>query len=46
MMIATLMGTLVAGGIAFAVFLSFARKGEFDDCEEIKYQMLREKDEQ
>lgn len=39
-----LVASLVAGFIGLGVFLYHYRKGQFDDPEEPKYQMLRDDD--
>ncbi len=38
--------TLAAGCAALLVFLFYWRKGQFDDAEDIKYQMFRDENEE
>jgi len=37
-----LMGTVFAGLIGLAFFLYFWIKGQFDECEDVKYQLFRD----
>lgn len=41
MIIWTLFSTITAGFTGLVVFLYFLRKGQFDDIEDIKYQLFR-----
>lgn len=36
--------SLIASLAGIAVFIYFLKKGEFDNCEEVKYQLFREDD--
>jgi cbb3-type cytochrome oxidase maturation protein len=37
--------TLTSGFCALIAFLFFFKKGQFEDCEEVKYQIFHEKEE-
>lgn len=41
----TIIGTLVCGLIGLGVYIYFWRKGQFDDIEDIKYQLFRDEEE-
>jgi len=38
--------TLAAGLMGLLVFIYYLRKGQFDDIEDVKYQMFREEEEE
>jgi nitrogen fixation-related uncharacterized protein len=40
----TIIGSVISGLAGLGVYLYYMRKGQFDDIEDIKYQMFREKD--
>jgi len=44
MIIITLIGTLLAGLGAIAVYIYYLRKGQFEDVEDIKYQLFRDEE--
>jgi len=44
-MIPYILLTLASGLSAFFVFLLFLRQGQFEDCEEVKYQLFHEEEE-
>jgi nitrogen fixation-related uncharacterized protein len=41
----TLMGTLVMALAGIGIYIYYLKKGQFDDPEEVKYQLFREDDE-
>lgn len=40
----TIMGTLLAGIMGVSIYFYFLYKGQFDDPEDVKYQLFRESD--
>jgi nitrogen fixation-related uncharacterized protein len=40
-----LLSTIALSFCGLALFIYFARKGQFEDCEDVKYQMFREEEE-
>jgi nitrogen fixation-related uncharacterized protein len=40
----TIVGSVLSGLMGLAVYIYYMRKGQFEDSEEVKYQMFREKD--
>lgn len=41
-MLALVLVTVLAGGVGIAVFVYYLKQGQFDDPEDVKYQMFRE----
>lgn len=41
-MIDTLLLTVAAGVVGLAIFFFFWRRGQFDDCEDVKYTLFRD----
>ena len=41
-MLITILSTVIAGVIAVIIFVIALLRGQFDDCEEVKYQVFRE----
>jgi cbb3-type cytochrome oxidase maturation protein len=37
----TLMASILAGVLGLVVYIYYMRKGQFDDCEDVKYQLFR-----
>jgi len=44
-MLWTLLGSLLTGLAGILIFVYYLRKGQFEDPEDVKYQMFREDDE-
>lgn len=44
MLLITLLVTIFAGVISLGAYLYFYRQGQFEDIEDVKYQMFREED--
>ena len=40
----TLMSSLAGGAVGILVYIYFLRKGQFEDPEDVKYQMFREEE--
>jgi cbb3-type cytochrome oxidase maturation protein len=40
----TLISSLLAGIVGGAIYLYYLRKGQFDDPEDVKYQMFRDEE--
>jgi cbb3-type cytochrome oxidase maturation protein len=43
-MLIDLMVTLAGGLAGLVIFFYYWRKGQFDDCEDVKYQMFRDEE--